>query len=247
MTWVMFESPATGNDRLVLLMVADEADDDGANAFPGIDRIALKARVSRATAIRSIGRLEAAGELLVKRPETHGRGRHNRYVVVLGRDPLELAARHGWPAPNLDPAVAAEWSQNDTLVVPADSDIDRDPQPGDKSVDDGAGDGGKGPDRSHDGPEKVSPGATRPHDPVTRARSAEPPGDHRPAARPFRRGLDRPEHVLAAEELVAAQAANAVDLDAWVAAREDGVEADPDARRAVLARIRAERGAAAEG
>jgi hypothetical protein len=85
LTWVMHESPSTGNDRLVLLAIADEANDTGGNAFPGIDRIAHKARVSRSTALRCIERLEAAGELAVTRPEQYGRGRVNRYVVLMGR------------------------------------------------------------------------------------------------------------------------------------------------------------------
>lgn len=83
--WVFDQSEATGNDRLILLALADEADDDGTNAYPSIERLARKARINRATTIRAIQRLEAAGELVVRRPETHGRGHHNTYVIVMGR------------------------------------------------------------------------------------------------------------------------------------------------------------------
>lgn len=81
--WVYEYSEATGNDRLVLLAIADEADDDGTNAFPGIKRIAHKARVPERTVMRSLERLEASGYLVVHRPEQRGRGRFNSYVVAM--------------------------------------------------------------------------------------------------------------------------------------------------------------------
>lgn len=85
MSWVLDESTATGNDRLVLIAIADEADDDGRNAFPSVDRIARRARINRHTAMRAIRRLEDIGELEVVRPETTGRGHHNTYRIVTGK------------------------------------------------------------------------------------------------------------------------------------------------------------------
>lgn len=82
--WVFEHSESRGNDRLVLLVIADEADDDGSNAYPGIERIALKARLPVRTVMRCVERLETEGALLVQRPEKPGRGRFNRYVVVMG-------------------------------------------------------------------------------------------------------------------------------------------------------------------
>lgn len=84
--YVWHESETTGNDRLVLLAIADEADDDGHNAYPSMERIAHKARLNKHTVMRAVARLEEAGELVVTRPERYGRGRFNRYVVVMGRD-----------------------------------------------------------------------------------------------------------------------------------------------------------------
>lgn len=81
--WVYEHSEATGNDRLVLLAIADEADDDGANGHPSVDRIAHKARATKRTTLRSIERLEEAGALVVTRPEKRGRGRFNTYAVVM--------------------------------------------------------------------------------------------------------------------------------------------------------------------
>lgn len=81
MARVFAESEASGSDRLVLLAIADEADDDGTSAYPSQDRIAAKARMSKATTQRAIGRLEEAGEIVVIRPERKGRGHFNRYEL----------------------------------------------------------------------------------------------------------------------------------------------------------------------
>lgn len=85
--WVFYHSEASGNDRLVLLAIADEANDDGSNAFPSTTTIGRKARVNERTARRCIERLEAGGELFVLRPVVRGRGHYNRYVVLMGRPP----------------------------------------------------------------------------------------------------------------------------------------------------------------
>lgn len=97
LNWVFEESPATGNDRLVLIAIADEADDDGTNAFPSVDRIARKARVPKRTTLRCLQRLEEAGELVVTRPEKRGRGHFNTYAVVMNGATLtpEERARNG--------------------------------------------------------------------------------------------------------------------------------------------------------
>lgn len=100
--WVWEHSETTGNDRLVLLAIADEADDDGTNAYPSIERLASKVRVNRATILRSITRLEDLGELAVTRPEKYGRGRFNVYAVRMGRPPetsqtATIPFEHGEP------------------------------------------------------------------------------------------------------------------------------------------------------
>lgn len=84
-TWVWENSDTTGNDRIVLLVLADEANDDGGSCYPSIDRIAHKARVNRATVFRCLDRLEAAGEVIVTRPKKYGRGHFNHYTVLMGR------------------------------------------------------------------------------------------------------------------------------------------------------------------
>lgn len=107
--WVYENSEARLADRLVLLAIADEADDDGTNAYPSLRRIAHKARVAVGTASAAVERLEAMGALLVQRPEKTGRGHHNRYTVILGNvstpEPLldeERAGTRGNARPKAD-------------------------------------------------------------------------------------------------------------------------------------------------
>ena len=95
-TWVWDHSQSSGNDLLVLLAIADEADDDGTNAFPSIDRLTRKARINRATTMRVIKRLEDMGELLVTRPERHGRGRYNVYAIPM-RERSQIATSNNGP------------------------------------------------------------------------------------------------------------------------------------------------------
>lgn len=83
------DSEASGTDLLVLLAIADAADQDGGNAWPGIDRIAGMCRVSARTVQRSISRLEDLGELIVERNmggtrDTPSDRRPNRYTVLTG-------------------------------------------------------------------------------------------------------------------------------------------------------------------
>lgn len=233
MTWVMYESPSTGNDRLVLLMIADEADDQGGNAYPSIDLIALKARVNRATVMRAIARLEGGGELLVKRPTTRGRGAHNRYCVAMGRDPIALAGSLGWPPPALDPTAREEWLQSATLT------------PGEHSGDNAEPAPGKGAEGSHETPKTVAPGATRRVDPLTQGSAAV--GDPQPRRR---RGLDPPRDVVEADRLVAAQRRLAEEGQAYLAElrRQEAAEIpdDPEERRRKVVEMRARRAEGAQ-
>ncbi len=83
LTWVFHESPAEGFDRLVLLAIADEADDEGGNAFPSQRRLARKAKVGLGSVPAIIRRLEDAGMLRVERPEKPAPGRVNHYQILL--------------------------------------------------------------------------------------------------------------------------------------------------------------------
>lgn len=69
--------------KLVLIALADEADDDGGSCYPSLRRIAQRAECSIATARRHVAKLESAGLISVHRPAQQGRGHHNRYQLRL--------------------------------------------------------------------------------------------------------------------------------------------------------------------
>ncbi|MFC7342062.1 helix-turn-helix domain-containing protein [Saccharopolyspora griseoalba] len=83
MNWVWDESPAKGTELLMLLAIADNAADDGTNAFPSVSTLARKTRLDQRTVQRIIRKLSDQGQLLV---EERG-GRHpNRYSVVMNAE-----------------------------------------------------------------------------------------------------------------------------------------------------------------
>lgn len=89
MTWVWNHSPVAGNERLTLLAIADNASDDGTNAWPSIDTLARKTRLDKRTVRRIILRLESGGHLHVDY-QAGPRGT-NRYAVIM--DPGNLPPR----------------------------------------------------------------------------------------------------------------------------------------------------------
>lgn len=96
MTWVWAHSPAQGTDRLILLAIADSADDDGGNAWPSEATLADKAKVSERTVRRSIRSLEEMGVLTVEPhagglPETRPDRRPNRYKVHMTTGQIDRA------------------------------------------------------------------------------------------------------------------------------------------------------------
>jgi hypothetical protein len=86
-SWVWRQGPdIAGNDRLVLLAIADAADTDGANAWPSIDTLADMAGISTRTVRRCIQHLVELGALGYEKnaggPEgSRGDRRPNRYTV----------------------------------------------------------------------------------------------------------------------------------------------------------------------
>lgn len=89
MSWVWDHAQTTGTDHVVLLAIADAADDDGTDAWPTVTTLARKARVSRPTLYRSLARLQASGVLVVEhqaggRAEMRADRRPNRYTIVMG-------------------------------------------------------------------------------------------------------------------------------------------------------------------
>jgi len=87
MSKVWAESQQKSNELLLLLAIADNANDNG-YCWPGIEYLAEKTRVSRRTVIRLIKRLEDSGELFA----SHNRRTGNKYVVKTGLSDKDLAA-----------------------------------------------------------------------------------------------------------------------------------------------------------
>jgi len=84
MNWVWAYSPTSGNERLVLLALADACSrDDGTGCWPSAATIARKANISDRTVRRVIARLEADGYVIVHRGGGRA-GATNSYTVVSG-------------------------------------------------------------------------------------------------------------------------------------------------------------------
>jgi hypothetical protein len=81
MNWVWEHSTAKGTERLLLLAIADSADDTGRNAFPSVETLAHKIVMSPRTVQRLVARLESAGFIEVRR-NLGGRD-SNRYRVIM--------------------------------------------------------------------------------------------------------------------------------------------------------------------
>lgn len=77
--WVWKYSKTTGNDRLLLLAIADHAGDDGDHAWPSVKTLADKATCSERTVQRRIQHLEEIGCLTVVRGA--GQNGTHRYRV----------------------------------------------------------------------------------------------------------------------------------------------------------------------
>jgi hypothetical protein len=71
MTWAFKHADCSGNDRVVLLVLANHAWPDGTHAFPAHETIATEARIAERTVRDCLKRLEAAG--LVTRAGKVGR------------------------------------------------------------------------------------------------------------------------------------------------------------------------------
>lgn len=86
MTWVWNHSPVGGNDLLTLLAIADNAADDGTNAWPSLATLARKTRLEDRSVRRIIRRLEQGQHVLVD--VGAGPRGTNRYTVVMTPDNL---------------------------------------------------------------------------------------------------------------------------------------------------------------
>jgi hypothetical protein len=89
MSWVFDQSAVTHRgDLLVLLVLADHAHDDGSSAYPSVDKIATKARLTRRGTQLALRRLEQCGAIT---PEGRGPKGTTSYRIAMGANSLRSA------------------------------------------------------------------------------------------------------------------------------------------------------------
>lgn len=85
MTWVWDHAPVAGTELLMLLAIADQANDKGKDSWPSIDDLAGRTRLNRRTVQRVLKRLDDDGHLVI---EGGGGRRRNRYAIPM-TDPVD--------------------------------------------------------------------------------------------------------------------------------------------------------------
>ncbi len=85
-SWVLKHSTAEKGDRLVLIVLADHASNDGTDAYPAVATIAHEARMSERAVQYALRRLERDGHISSEGPVDRGRGdrQPTRYTVLMG-------------------------------------------------------------------------------------------------------------------------------------------------------------------
>ncbi|WP_141983511.1 helix-turn-helix domain-containing protein [Saccharothrix saharensis] len=84
MTWVWEHAEAAGTDLLLMLAIADSADDQGRNAWPSITDLSRKTRLDERTVQRRLKRLHDQGRIAI---EIGGGRRRNRYSILMTPPP----------------------------------------------------------------------------------------------------------------------------------------------------------------
>ena len=142
MTLVWEHAPASGNELLLLLAIADQANDLGADAWPSIDTLARRTRLNSRTVQRLLQRL-AARQLLAIEPG--GGRRSNRYALNLsvladsaavGRPAAAAPPARGHPRQGVTPDMAAtrgtaqpDHPRGDAAMPPTPSSTSLSPSP----------------------------------------------------------------------------------------------------------------------
>lgn len=96
MSWVWSNSKTKGSARLVLLALADNANDDGV-CWPSIATVAKKANLERRYVIDILKQLENDGEIKVERRRNGKLNKSNVYMVVM---PASLPSVPGITTPS---------------------------------------------------------------------------------------------------------------------------------------------------
>lgn len=88
MVWVLHQSPLRGAEKVILLGIANHADNDGGNAWPSVATLARYANVSERQVQRVLKQMESAGHISIRRQrggtaDTPNDRRPNLYKVVM--------------------------------------------------------------------------------------------------------------------------------------------------------------------
>lgn len=87
MSWLWENSPHKGSELLLLLAIADSANDDGV-AWPGLAKLSKKTRLGRRYVIDLVDQLEKAGAIKVERRRQGELNLSNIYMVVVPNSPV---------------------------------------------------------------------------------------------------------------------------------------------------------------
>lgn len=122
MTKVWEWSKADGACLLVMLALADHADDDGF-CYPGVERIARKCRISGRSVQRHLKEMSEKGELRIEsgRGVTVQGGATNRYRIIVSNGEQTQATQRGdrlTPGVNSDEAVTPGAESGDRAMSP---------------------------------------------------------------------------------------------------------------------------------
>ncbi len=120
MVWVLEESEAKLGDRLVLLTLAEHADDDGQDAFPSVATISRKTRLSERAVHYALRSLEDAGRIARDGKGPHGTT--NYRLIMGGADPAGVqsttaSTADSAPEPSLEPDLCVEGDQTSLLTA----------------------------------------------------------------------------------------------------------------------------------
>ncbi|MGM1058949.1 helix-turn-helix domain-containing protein [Saccharothrix sp. Mg75] len=147
MTWVWEHAEAAGTDLLLMLAIADSADDQGRNAWPSISDLSRKTRLDERTVQRRLKRLHDQGRIAI---EVGGGRRRNRYAILMtpSSTPSTLPPSNRPAAPvhrrTSIPSTQRSWSRGtehkpDRVDWPQWCEHCDGPAPQERYVDDGTG------------------------------------------------------------------------------------------------------------
>lgn len=107
-------SETTGNDRLLMLAIADNADEEHQIAWPSMSTLSRKTKIPLRTLYRCVKRCVASGELSYEKGNSE---RSNRYTILLRR-PVGGSAKMTAP-PVVPPGGSGVVPNSGTGVVPS--------------------------------------------------------------------------------------------------------------------------------